>query len=346
MLKDLDVKKGSGPDSIPPIYVKRCAVALAQPLSYIFNKSLRDGIFPAQWKVANIVPVHKKGSKTATENYRPISILCIFEKIFERIVHGRIYNVIADAIPEQQHGFMRRRSTTTNLTLFNNYILKNMQKHGQVDVVYTDFEKAFDRVDHVILLKKLEHIGICGDLLRWVASYLRNRSQSVTVGGYRSDLTSISSGIPQGSLLGPLFYNAYLFDIHTCFKNSHFLMYADDTKIFLKISELNDCFRLQEDLNRLTSYYKMNRIAVNVSKCQIVSFSRSKHLRVFNYRINDCSIERSSTVRDLGILLDHKLLMDKHIDTIVDKAFKGLGFLKRVCRDFRNAACLKAIYFA
>lgn len=141
-----------------------------------------------------------------------------------------IYPVLIKGLPTAQHGFLRQRSTVTNLTYFSNYVLSNIDSGGQIDVVYTDFEKAFDRVDHVILLKKLHLLGIHGDLLRWIKSYLHNRSQAVVIGGYRSDYIDIPTSIPQGSHLGPQFYAAHVYDIGHCLKYSQHLMYADDKK--------------------------------------------------------------------------------------------------------------------
>lgn len=241
---------------------------------------------------------------------------------------------------------MRNRSTTTNLATFVDFTLTSVEKRRQVDVVYTDFEKAFDRVDHIILLRKLEHLGIHGDLLRWIKSYLLNRSQAVVVGGFRSNFVSIPSGVPQGSHLGPLLYNTYLYDIYTCFKYSRFLKYADDTKIFLEINSLADCENLQHDLRNVSTYYIANRIKVNTDKCQMVTYTRKNKPIAFTYLISDQPIGRYYIIRDLGVYLDHKLTMVPHIDTMLDKAYKNLGFIMRICKPFSNISCIKQVYFA
>lgn len=345
-LKRVNIDKGPGSDNIPPILISRCADALTTPILILFNRSLREGRFPDKWKEAHIVPIFKKGVKTKAENYRPISILNIFAKLLEKFVFDIIYPIIYNAIPNNQHGFVRARSTVSNLAQFLTYTLKNMDAGGQVDVIYTDFEKAFDRVDHIILLRKLNHLGIHGDLLRWIESYLKNRSQAVVIGGHKSNFIKICSGVPQGSHLGPLLYNAYLFDIYTCFKNSSHLLYADDKKIFLKIKHDSDCVNLQEDLNRLTSYYANNRITVNTNKCQIITFTRKASPIIFNYKINNSLLQRIDVVKDLGILLDTKLTFNDHIDYITNKAYKNLGFVKRSCENFDNILCIKLLYFS
>lgn len=346
VLRQLDPHKGPGSDNLPPFFFKQCAESLYKPVTIIFNRSIREGNFPHVWKQAHIVPLHKKGSKSHIENYRPISILNVLSKCLEKIIYESIYPTIAQSIPEQQHGFIKGRSTTSNLGVFVSDVLKGMELHAQVDVIYTDFEKAFDRVDHVILLRKLQELGIQGDLLRWVQSYVGNRSQAVVVGGARSDFITITSGIPQGSLLGPLFYSAYLYDIGSCFLNTNFLLYADDKKVYYKVRDINDCLRIQDDLDRLNTYYKNNRIDVNVDKCISISFTRSRNPIIFVYTLNNNIIKKQHLVRDLGIFLDDSLTFTSHVEHIVDKAYRNLGFILRVTKPFTSILCLKVLYFA
>lgn len=346
LLKSLDVNKGSGSDAIPPLFLVRCAPSLSLPITILFNRSLTEGTFPSIWKIANIVPVHKSGSKSCIDKYRPISKLNILSKIMEKIVYNNIYPIIIKNISTRQHGFLKGRSCVTNLAVFTNFVLENMEGGGQVDVVYTDFEKAFDRVDHDILLAKLHFLGIHGDLLRWTRSYLKNRSQAVVMGGFRSNYVSIPSGVPQGSHLGPLFYNAYIFDIHLCFGPSNHLLYADDKKVYLRIKTQEDCIALQSELNKLFEYYTRNKIKVNVKKCQTITFTRKKTPLLFNYNFNGVMIERVAMVRDLGVLLDNKLLFRNHIDLITSKAYKNLGFVIRTGKLFSQPESIKALYYA
>lgn len=316
------------------------------PISLIFNQCLKDGCFPSIWKQAHIVPIHKKGPKTAIENYRPISILNVLSKLLERVVHTRIYPVISTSIPVEQHGFMKGRSTATNLGTFIDNLTNSMEGGSQVDVVYTDFEKAFDRVDHIILLHKLYELGIRGNLLRWMESYLRNRSQAVVVGGFRSNFIGIPSGVPQGSILGPLLYASYLYDINHCLEHAQFLMYADDTKIYKKIQNQLDCINLQADLDRLALYYDKNRLGINIGKCSFVSLTRKKIPTKFQYQINGIQITKVDSIKDLGVTIDEKLSFSEHVDKIVGKAYKSLGFILRVCRPFSDISCLKVLYYS
>ncbi|CAF4755691.1 unnamed protein product [Pieris macdunnoughi] len=338
-LNSLNAEKGA-------IFIKKCAQTITEPLYIILNLSVNTfGIYPDVWKIAKIIPIHKSGSRLSIENYRPISILNTFSKVFEKIIYKAIHNIISNSLPDEQHGFINKRSTITNLTVFTNYVLQSMDGGAQVDVIYTDFEKAFDRVDHTILLHKLQLLGIRGDLHRWFCSYITNRRQAVAVGSARSDFVHISSGVPQGSILGPLLYNAYLYDINSSIKDSNYLMFADDKKIYLKINKEGDCQKIQADLNNLSNYYRQNRISVNTSKCVKITFTRKKNKIDFSYHINNKSVKEVDCVRDLGIWLDYKMTYNNHIDTIVDKAYKQLGVVRRVSEHFHDVDCMKVLYY-
>jgi hypothetical protein len=345
-LKSLDISKGPGCDGVPPVFLSSCAESLASPLAIIFQNSLKCCIFPSIWKKAHIIPIHKKGSKSKIDNYRPISILNTMGKLFESIIFTHIYPVVCRGISDRQHGFLKSRSTVSNLSYFTNFVITEMEGGGQVDVIYTDFEKAFDRVDHAILLLKLQVLGIHGDLLRWVESYLINRSQAVVLGGYKSDYIEITSGVPQGSHLGPLFYNAYIFDIANCINNANYLLYADDKKVFMCIKSEADCELLQSDLNNLLKYYSQNNITLSINKCQCISFTRKTNPLKFLYNFNGVVVQRVDVVRDLGVTLDAKMTMRNHVDLIVNKAYRNLGFVIRTCKPFRNLLSMKIVYFA
>lgn len=346
LLRSVDKSKGSGCDRVPPIFLSSCAKSLAFPVTLLFRRSLKDCIVPLIWKKALVVPIHKKGSKSKVENYRPISILNTIPKLLEKLVYNSMYPIVTQGISEEQHGFIRGRSTISNLACFTEFVLTHMENGGQVDVVYTDFEKAFDRVDHIILLNKLNVLGIHGDLLRWVTSYLANRSQAVVLGGFTSEFISIPSGVPQGSHLGPLFYNAYIYDIYKCFDHAYHLLYADDKKIYMKIQSSDDCDLLQSDLNKLYAYYLDNKITVSTGKCQCISFTRKRNPIVFSYNFNGVIVERTEVVRDLGVFLDSRMSMTVHIDHITSRAFRNLGFVMRTCQPFNHLVTHKIVYCA
>lgn len=194
-----------------------------------------------------------------------------------------------------------------------------------------------------ILIKKLDVYGIKGNLLRWFASYLSNRTQYVSFNGYKSHLIIPASGVPQGSILGPLLFVLFINDLGSGL-SSYYLLYADDLKIFRKISDANDCRILQTDLNRIVEWCNANCLHLNIEKCNMISFTRKRAVTTFNYDINGKTLRRASTVKDLGILFDSKLKFDEHIEQISCKSYKMLGFLIRCCKGFRNPNTLISLY--
>lgn len=344
LLKSLDLTKSGGPDQIPPLFIVNCATSLAEPVTILFKRSLSEGIIPKIWKSAYVTPVFKKGNKSQIENYRPISKICLFSKILERIVYTDLYEAVKCNLSDEQHGFLRKRSTTSNLVLAHEFISEGMEQHAQVDIIYTDYSKCFDRIDHHVLLQKLLSAGIHGDLYRWFCSYVDNRTQAVVLQGYTSTWTVVPSGVPQGSILGPLLFILFISDIKSCFKHSYILLYADDMKILKKVHNDLDTHLLQEDLIRFQTYCILNKLQLNVSKCYHVTYTRKKTLIGTGYTLYGQTINKVNTIRDLGVIFDSKLLFDQHIESIVKKAAKALGFITRMSANFRSIKTIKIIY--
>lgn len=345
-LNRINVSKGSGPDGLHPFFIKTCSKQLSHPVFLLFKTSLTTGIMPRAWKKSFVVPIHKSGDKHNARNYRGISKLSVLPKVFEKIVYDQITPIINPVLTTRQHGFVTRRSTETNLCEYLDFILDSMDNGSQVDVVYTDYSKAFDKISHSLLIAKLEAIGIHGDLLRWLSSYLRNRSQAVTVKGYVSTFIPVTSGVPQGSHLGPLLFNIFINDVTNCFQNSKLLLYADDTKIFSIINSIQDCELLQQDLNRLCHYCDINQLYLNVDKCCTITFSRKKRPIKFDYNLYNIGLKRVQEVRDLGLQLDSGLYFEPHISKVTAKAYKLLGFILRQSTDFKNPNTLILLYNA
>ena len=216
---------------------------MAPSLTMLFNKSLRLGIFPGDWKLANIVPIFKKGKRDFVENYRPISLLPVTSKVLK-------FHLII----REQHRFLAGRSCVTQLTSVLHYTGGQLDAGKQIDITYLDMSKAFDKVDHTKLLVRLHQYGITGKLHDWFRSYLQGRKQQVTVLGATSRELPVTSGIPQGSLLGPILFLLFVDDIPNTVKTSRVACYADDTKIFKSIDSITDCNALQSDLNDLVSW--------------------------------------------------------------------------------------------
>lgn len=329
---------------MPAQFLIRCAETIAVPITILFRRSLAEGAVPDIWKRAYITPVHKKGPKTEITNYRPVSKLCIVSKVFERLIYNQIYPSIKQSFSSYQHGFLKGRSTTSNLILLNDFLTEAMDDGQQVDVVYTDYSKAFDRINHNLLLSKLSDMGISGDLLRWFSSYIDNRTQAVVASNYISSWVTIPSGVPQGSLLGPLLFVVFVNDIEHCLKTSRLLCFADDMKIYTRVSSRTDAEALQSDLIRLEEYCAQNYLDLNPSKCIVVTYSRKRKVTHFDYRLAGQVLQRESEVRDLGVFHDSKLIYDTHISTIVSKAHKALGFIKRCSKDFNRIKTIKILY--
>lgn len=343
-LKKIKNKTTSGPDGIPAFLLKDCAQVLAFPLMIIFNLSLVSATFPSLWKRSSICPVFKKGSKNSIENYRPIALICNFAKVFEILLHDVIFNHVKNSISPSQHGFFKKRSTTTNLSMFTQYVSDAMDSKCQIDVVYTDFSKAFDKLDHEILLSKLQSFGFSDLLIQLLSTYLIGRTQHVTYRGFESAEFLVPSGVPQGSILGPLLFIIFINDITHGLNNC--LLYADDLKIFRNIDDLADSECLQSDIDFVEDWCRLNRLPLNVDKCCVMSFTRKFQPTLFPYHIGKSVLNRSETTRDLGITFDTKLSFGPHITSTVSSAFKTLGFVIRNGKNFTNIDTLKLLFCA
>jgi retron-type reverse transcriptase len=242
-------------------------------LVHIFNLSLVQGTFPDIWKTAKTVPIHKGGNLAQIENYRPVALLSSFSKVFEIAIFNSLSSVWRSFLTPSQHGFSRGRSTVTNLVCVTQFISKWLDRRGQGDMIYTDVAKAFDRVDHNILLQKLSEFGVHGLLLKWFSSYLTGRRQLAPYNGFSSGEYSQGSGVPQGSVLGPLLFNVYINDIVTDLE-SHALLFADNLKIYRQVSSSEHCVMLQNDLETIDKWCRQNNFGLNIGKCSLVSFSR------------------------------------------------------------------------
>lgn len=343
--KKLNNKFTSGIDNIPSFLGKDCAMALAKPLVFLFNLIISSKQFPKTWKISKIIPVLKSGDPSNIANYRPISILCNFSKLFESIIYKKIYYKIKNIISINQHGFVEKRSTVTNLAVFTQFASDVLDSHGQLDVIYTDFRKAFDQIDHYVLLTKLASFGFSDDLVSVFSSYLINRSQFVFYNGFGSQFFVPTSGVPQGSNLGPLLFLIFINDLPECIKSKN-LLFADDLKIFGKINSTKDCYDLQNDLESISRWCTKNCLHLNTDKCKTMTFSKKKNIITFEYGIDNCKLVRVSAFKDLGVEFDPGLSFTAHIEKTINSSFRSLGFLIRNTRTFKNERTFKTLYFA
>lgn len=309
---------------------------------HIFHKSLEQGIFPTIWKKSFITPIHKQGNRATVSNYRPISILSAISKLFEKLVLIQISSHIRTVISPKQHGFLEGRSTITNLYIYSN-IIRALENGASVHTIYTDFSKTFDRVDHNILLDKLYRYGFTGTTHDWFRSYLADRHLQVRINGYLSNAFNSTSGVPQGSHLGPILFNLFANDIGENIQ-SEYLLYADDLKIFRTVSNNLDAATLQEDIDSLSDWCHRNKLYLNAKKCFAVSYSRSNTIIHKNYYLDGNRISEQTEVKDLGITIDSRLTFISHVDNITKHALKILGLINRTCRDFSNPHTLVRLF--
>ena len=266
-LRSLDVSKATGPDEISARLLKETAEQIAPSLTLLYNKSLETGVFPDEWKLANIVPIHKKDNEDHVENYRPISLLSIISKVLERCVLIRLRDHLLLMLDRAQHGFIPGKSCVTQLVEVIDYIGSLLDSGKQTDVIYLDMSKAFDKVQHSLILDKLRQYNISGNLLNWFTSYLRGRRQRVTVLGATSKERKVTSGVPQGSILGPMLFLLYVNDLPNTVNTSKVACFADDTKILKQVDNLQDTAGLQNDIISLNGWATDNGLTFNQMKC-------------------------------------------------------------------------------
>ena len=342
-LKSLKPNFSAGPDGVPASILRACADSLYIPLTDLFNASLNSSFFPDLWKESYITPLHKSGSRFEVENYRGIAKLSAIPKLFEKLITRRLVHSISGILSEYQHGFVKGRSTVTNLLHFSTNIFNAFSLKLQTDVIYTDLSKAFDRVNIHILIRKLDLIGFPTRLLSWLYSYLTGRTQRVKLKSKISRVINVTSGVPQGSHLGPILFVLYLNDLPSCVRSSNVLMYADDVKLYHSINTPSDSFLLQEDFSRVISWCQVNDMSLNLNKCKVMSFTRSS-LLLTHYFIGNYELEKVSSFKDLGVLFDGKLRFNLHIDACVVRGMSLLGFIKRWSREFDDPYLAKRLF--
>jgi hypothetical protein len=329
-LKKLNPNKAPGPDGIPTRVLKECHVELTPSITTLFNNSLSQGIIPDSWKHANIVPLHKKGNKHHANNYRPISLLPVISKILERCVFNKIIEILIPKITTLQHGFLRNRSTVTQLLQVFTNINNILDKGDQTDVIYFDLSKAFDSVPHKLLLEKLKTFGICGTLHAWISNYLTNRLQRVTLNGASSNWLHVTSGVPQGSILGPLLFILYINDLPNCLsENTLCAIFADDTKIYRHITSHQDLDILQRDINTVNKWSKAWGLTFNKKKCTVISIKRNNKPLEYIYCMDNTQLPRTTDAPDLGITITSNLSWNTHINNITSRAQNRKWFLIR-----------------
>ena len=335
-LKELKSKKATGVDGIPARLLKDGSDALASPLSVIFNLTIELNVIPAEWKKAKVTPLHKSGPKDDPRNYRPISVLPVVSKVLERLIHKQLAGYFDghNLLCKSQSGFRRMHSTETAVTYFADEILMNMDKGLVTGSVFIDLAKAFDTVDHDIFLSKLEYYGVCDESLPWFKNYFTGRKQFVHIDSQSSEELAITSGVPQGSILGPLLFIVYINDLPRCVRHCSVNMYADDTVLYLAGPTVDNLiYYINEDLQCLSEWLENNNLVLNVSKTKCVLFTSQRHKErdcILNLNLLGKSISCETTFKYLGVVFDNFMTWKAHADYVCKKVTSRVGLLGRV----------------
>ena len=287
-IHELSTRSAAGPDGIPSSLLVNCATELAPLLLIVFTHSLSSGVVPPSFKLAAITPVFKSGDRTTPSNYHPISLTSVFSKVLERIIRKQVSSFIdkKGCLNSTQHRFRSGRSCLSALLSVFDDIMHMLEDGGSVDMVYLDFSKAFDKVDHGILLHKLKALGITGHLGIWFFNFFTRWPHFVRLPGAICGDSPVLSGVPQGTVLGPLLFLIMLADINKDISESNLISFADDTRIYSKINDVTDCDTLQQDLNHVYDWASTNNMFFNAQKFYYVSFSPNKYSSLPNVYIN------------------------------------------------------------
>ena len=332
----LENKSSSGHDGISNKLLKLLKIELSKSLTLIINQMITTGIFPDSFKISKITPLFIKGDVSMLSNYRPISLLPTISKIFERILCNQLYDYFNsnNLLAEEQYGFRTNHSTEYAAVKLVDNVSKEMELGNTPTALYIDLSKAFDTLSFDILLYKLNYYGIKDNAFKLLKNYLTNRRQYVVYNSQNSETLDISTGVPQGSILGPLFFSICINDLITVSNKLKFIMYADDTTIYFNLEDF-DPYNLERDINneleKITLWLKMNKLSLNAQKTKLMIFHRrQKQINELNISINGTDIERVEPFNFLGLHIHESLSWRTHTDIVRNKISKVVGILYRL----------------
>ena len=350
IINQLNISKTSGPNSIPTKILQMISNDISIPLSKIYNIAVTKGSHPDKLKLVNVIPIFKKGSRLSVDNYRPISLLSNLNKIFEKIIYKRVNNFIEkhDLLYSLQYGFRSNHSTIHALINITEKIRFALDQRKVCCGIFVDLQKAFDTVNHEILLCKLNYYGFRGIINDWFRSYLYERKQKVCINGFESETKILHHGVPQGSVLGPILFLLYINDLYKCINYSTTYHFADDTNL-LNISDNYKILQknVNKDLNSLNNWLLSNKISLNKDKTELVFFRKVRSKLPLNIKIkmNGKRLTHSKKVKYLGIYIDETLMGRAHCEELIKKLARANGILAKA-RHFVPLELLKNIYFA
>ena len=351
MLASLDTSKANGPDGISARMLKATAVSIVPSLTKILNLSIETGKFPELWKHSLVVPIPKANDHKSPSNYRPISLLSVISKLLERHIHLLVTRHLSDSHPlaNTQWGFQPGKSTTSALLATTYDWFRELEVGRDVCSVFLDLRKAFDSVPHLVLMSKLHQLNLSPFICRWICSYLTNRDQRVVIGGVSSESTPVISGVPQGSVLGPLLFLIYIDDVTAMplSEGSNLVLYADDMLLYRRIAGPDDYTMLQNDLNSINAWVVQNHLHFNATKCKFMVISRKRgyHHQPVLF-LETTPLEKVDSFRYLGLLISSDLSWSGHIETICSKARQLLGLLYRRLYHHADPQALFQLYLS
>ena len=337
-----------GCDDINPNVFKRSIHIILKPLKYLMQLSFKTGEFPKMLKIAKVIPIHKSGDKTDIKNKRPISILSVISKIFERAMYSRLSDYFEryNLLTPHQHGFRKNFSTESATLSFTNYITKALNNNEYAIGVFLDFSKAFDCIEHEILINKLENMGVRGIFLNLIADYLAGREQRVFYDNKISDSRNIKYGVPQGTILGPLLFAVYVNDVVNVSIELLLALYADDKSLCMSDKNpYNLIQRTNVELSKIYEWVVVNKLCLNMLKTFFIMFSKNNFFGPLTpLLMGNHSVERVYHTKFLGIVLDYKLTWENHIDYLCNRLSKVCGIMY-ITRNFLTKEAMLSIYY-
>ena len=332
-INELSPSSAAGPDGFPAILLKQCKEELAIPLCQLWKLSLEKGIVPIELKKSTITPIYKGGNKSLAANYRPVALTSHVIKIFEKVIRNHIVDYMDEHnfFNTNQHGFRSGRSCLSQLLEQHDNILSLLDKETNVDVVYLDFSKAFDKVDHSIVLNKFKKLGITVKIYNWIESFLRDRQQNVVVNGVKSNHQKVISGVPQGSVLRPLIFLILIGDIDENIIHCLVKSFADDTRATKSIKSAEDVKILQQELQILYQWTVSNNMKLNDTKFELLRYGSNTEIKNESYYTSPSGnkIEAKDFVKDFGVLMSNDCLFKEQIESVIEKAKNLISWILR-----------------